>query len=500
MSENIVELREISKQFNDIWVLKKISFAVARAEVHTLFGENGAGKSVLMKILSGVLQPDNGEIRLRGEKVLIATPLDAQRLGIRTIHQEQNLFPDLSVAENIFISQVSRVTNRVGIINRSKMYNDCEEILESLNFHINPRDTLKDLGTGERQMVEIAKALAYKSSVIIMDEPTGSLTDPEIENLFGIIVRLKHKGISVIYISHRIDEVLKISDRVTIIRDGEIIKTDRINEVDRESMINLSTGKDVKERYPKLPVNKGRVFFKVENLRTERKINGINFEVRKGEILGIAGLLGSGRTAIARAIFGLDKLQDGEIYLHGTRLKINSPGDAIRAGIGFVSEERLTEGLIEDFNIPENINLSNAGEIRSRLLLRLEKEKDVARKFVKKLVIKTAFLEQKVKNLSGGNQQKVVISKWLFTGSKLFILDEPTIGLDTGSKVEVYNIMNEIVLNGSSIILISSDLAELVGMCDRVLVIYNGRIIKELNRGECSPQKILYYASGGAGV
>jgi ribose transport system ATP-binding protein len=497
MSENMIEMREISKQFNNIWVLKNVSFKVEQAEVHTLFGENGAGKSVLMKILSGILQPDLGEIWVKGEKVPIATPLDAQQLGIRTIHQEQNLFPDLTVAENIFISRIPSVTNKAGIVQWSKMYNDCAEILKSFHFKINPRDTVKDLGPGERQMVEIAKALAYKSSVIIMDEPTGSLTDIEIENLFGIIGQLKQKGISVIYISHRIEEVLKISDRITIIRDGEIIETNRVKGMNRESLINLSAGKDVKERYPKLPVIKGRVFFKVENLCTDRRINGISFEVRKGEVLGIAGLLGSGRTAIARAIFGMDKLSNGEIYLNGTKLHIHSPSDAIEAGIGFVSEERLTEGLIGDFNIPENITLSNPCETRGKFFLKLDKEKEVARRFIKKLVIKVPFVEEKVKNLSGGNQQKVVLSKWLFSSSKLFILDEPTIGLDTGSKVEVYNIMNEIVLNGSSVILISSDLSELIGMSDRVLVIFNGRIIRELTREELSPQKILYYASGG---
>lgn len=499
MNENIVEMRGINKQFNSIPVLKDVTFSVKRGEVHSLYGENGAGKSVLMKLLSGVLKPDSGEIYVSGCKVDFNDPRDAQNLGIVTIHQEQNLFSDLAVAENMFISNLSLVTNIFNTINRKKMLEKSSEILKSLNFDIDPRRMVKDLSAGERQMVEIAKALVHESSLIIMDEPTNSLTEVEIENLFKIIRNIKSKGISVIFISHRIDELMKITDTVTIIRDGEVIITDTIKNIGRGSLISLSAGKDLKERYPKLPIQKGRLLFKVSGLSTNRKINNISFEIHKGEILGIAGLVGSGRTAVARAIFGVDKLVTGSIYLNGTRLDIRSPRDAIKAGIGYVSEERLSESLIGDFNISENITLSNIKAILNKGFLSQSKEMDIGRIFIKKLVVKTPFAEQKVKNLSGGNQQKVVISKWLFKESKLLIFDEPTYGLDTGSKVEVYNIMNEIVRNNSAIILISSDLSELIGMSDRILIMCDGSINGELSRSEFTPEKVLSFAAGETG-
>lgn len=496
MDENIIEMHGISKQFNNIWVLKDVNFQVKRGEVHSLYGENGAGKSVLMKLLSGVLQPDSGTIYLSGERVSLNSPKDAQMLGIRTIHQEQNLFADLSVAENMFISNVPSITSSFKFIKRSRMYEECEHILKELNFNIDPGSMLGELSIGERQMVEIAKALVCKSNVIIMDEPTSSLTEVEICKLYNIIEKLKNKGISVIFISHRIEEVLKVSDSITIIRDGEIVATDTVKNMSTELLIKLSAGKDYKDRYPKLPVQRGRVLFKAFNLSTERKISNISFDVRKGEILGIAGLVGSGRTAIARAVFGLDKLKTGEMYLNGTKLNLKSPGDAIKAGIGYISEERLSEGLVENLNIRENITLANLKTVLSSLLISFEKEKNVARRLVRKLVIKTPTIEQKAKFLSGGNQQKLAIAKWLSGESKLLVFDEPTTGLDTGSKVEVYNIMNEIVRNNSAIIMISSDLSELIGMCDKILVIYNGKIAGELNREDFTSEKILYLASG----
>lgn len=496
MDENIIEMRGISKQFNNIWVLKDVTFIVKRGEVHSLYGENGAGKSVLMKLLSGVLQPDSGKIYLSGERVSLNSPNDAQMLGIRTIHQEQNLFADLSVAENMFISNVPSITGYFKLIKRSRMYEECEHILKELNFNIDPGSMLGELSIGERQMVEIAKALVCKSNVIIMDEPTSSLTEVEICKLYNIIEKLKNKGISIIFISHRMEEVLKISDSITIIRDGEIVATDTVKNMSKELLIKLSAGEDYKDRYPKLPVQRGRVLFKAFDLSTERKISNISFDVRKGEIFGIAGLVGSGRTAIARAIFGLDKLKTGAMYLNGTKLNLKSPGDAIKAGIGYISEERLSEGLVENLNIRENITLSNLKTVLASMFISFEKEKNEARKFVKKLVIKTPTIEQKAKYLSGGNQQKLAIAKWLSGESKLLIFDEPTTGLDTGSKVEVYNIMNEIVRNNSAIIMISSDLSELIGMCDKILVIYNGKIAGELNREDFTSEKILLLASG----
>lgn len=495
MSDKIIEMIGIQKKFNDIIVLKNVNFDVKYGEVHTIFGENGAGKSVLMKVLSGVFKPDFGSIYIEGNEIEFNSPSDAQSQGISTIYQEQYLFDYLTVAENIFISKISQLLFPFSIINRGKMIDKSKQILEKLNFNIDPTRPLKELGFGEKKMVEIAKMCINKSKVIIMDEPTNCLTEFEIENLYKTIERLKREGISIIFISHSIEDVLRISDRITIIKDGEIVTTDCVGNFNRELLLNLSAGDDYKERYPKLPVQKGRIFFKVNNLSTYKKISNINFELKKGEILGIAGLVGSGRSAIARAIFGLDRIMSGNIILDGTKLVINSPNDAIKHGIGYISDDRLQEGLIGNFTIPENISLSNLKGISYKYFLSKVKENNIARKFVKKLVIKTPYLKQKAINLSGGNQQKTLVSKWMFSDSKLLILDEPTIGLDTGSKVEVYNIMNKLVMNNSGIILISSDISELIGMSDRILVIYNGTINKELSREEFSPEKILYYSS-----
>jgi ribose transport system ATP-binding protein len=497
MSDYIVEMRGISKQFNDVLVLKDIHFQVKPGEVHTLFGENGSGKSVLMKILSGLIRPDSGSIYLSGEKANLSSYKDAQILGIKSVFQNQLLFPDLSVAENLFLSKISGLDNaRAKLIKADKMYSDCEKLLESLNFNLNPRQLVKDLDLWEKQLLEIAKTMAVNSSVIIMDEPTNLFSDFDTENIYKIIETLKQRGTSIIFISHRVEEVLKISDKITIMRDGKIITTGTPQELSKDMLIKLSAGNDLKDRYPKLTVQKGRVLFKAENLCVDNIIENINFTVKKGEILGIAGLVGSGRTTIAKALFGINKLDQGKIFLNGTSLNIKSPRDAIKAGIGFISEDRLTEGLIQDFDIASNITLSNLEKAKEGPFLKQVKEKDIARRFIKKLVIKTPFVEQKVKNLSGGNQQKVVLSKWFFSGAKVFIFDEPTAGLDNGSKVEVYNMMNEIVLNNGAIILISSDFSELMGMSDRILGIYNGRQVLEMKREEFNLEKILYCITG----
>lgn len=497
MSDNIIEMCGISKQFNDVLVLKDINFQVKAGEVHTLFGENGSGKSVLMKILSGILKPDSGSIYLNGENINLSSYKDAQILGIRSVFQNHLLFQDLSVAENLFLSKISAEDkDTIRLINSDKMYSECQKLFESLNFKLNPKQLVKELGLWEKQLLEIAKAVSVKSRVIIMDEPTNLFSNFDIENIYKIIEDLKQKGISIIFISHRVEEVLKISDRITIMRDGQVVITGTPEELSKAMLIKLSAGNDSKHRYPKLTVKKGRVLFKAENLCMDNIINNINFTIKKGEILGIAGLVGSGRTAIAKAIFGINKLSRGQIFLNGTKLNIKSPGDAIKAGIGFISEDRLTEGLIQNFDIPSNITLSNLNKAKEGFFLRQDKEKNIARRFIKKLVIKTPFVEQKVKNLSGGNQQKVVLAKWFFSGAKVFIFDEPTAWLDNGSKVEVYNMMNEIVLNNGAIILISSDFSELMGMSDRILGIYNGNQVLDMKREEFDLEKILYCITG----
>ncbi|MBC8060732.1 MAG: sugar ABC transporter ATP-binding protein [Clostridiaceae bacterium] len=497
MSDNIVEMCGISKQFNDVLVLKDINFQVKPGEVHTLFGENGSGKSVLMKILSGLIESDSGLIYFNGEKTSFSSYKDAQILGIRSVFQNHLLFPDLSVAENLFLSKISGEDKHTrGLIKTNKMYSDCQRLFDSLNFKMDPKKLVKELDLWEKQLLEIAKALYVKASVIIMDEATNLFSDADKENIYKIIKELKQKGISIIFISHKVEEVLRISDRITIMRDGEVVITGTPQELSKDRLIKLSAGNDLKHRYPKLTVQKGRVLLKAENLCMDNIINNINFSIRKGEILGIAGLVGSGRTAIAKALFGINKLDRGQIFINGTKLNIKSPSDAIKAGIGFISEDRLTEGLIQNFDISSNITLSNLHNAKDGFFLNKDKEKDIARRFIKKLVIKTPFVEQKVKNLSGGNQQKVVLSKWFFSGAKVFIFDEPTTGLDNGSKVEVYNMMNEIVLNNGAIILISSDFSELMGMSDRILGIYNGAQVLEMKREEFDLEKILSCITG----
>ncbi len=497
MSGYIIEMSGISKQFNDVLVLKDVNFNVKPGEVHTLFGENGSGKSVLMKILLGVLQPDSGLVYFNSENINFSSYRDAQIAGIRSVFQDHLNFPDLSVAENLFLFKISgQSKNAARIIKSDKIYFECQTLFESLNFKLNPKQLVKELDLWEKQLLEIAKAVSVKSQVIIMDEPTNLFSNIDIENIYRIIENLKQNGISIIFISHRVEEVLRISDRITIMRDGQIVTTGTPEELSKNILIKLSAGNDSKDRYPKLAVQKGRVLFKAENLSINNLVNNISFNLRKGEVLGIAGLVGSGRTTIAKAIFGINKLSAGQMFLNGTKLNIKSPRDAIKAGIGFVSEDRLAEGLIENFDIASNITLTNLNKAKEGFFLRKDKEKNIARRYIKKLVIKTPFIEQIVKNLSGGNQQKVVLSKWLFSGVKVFIFDEPTAGLDNGSKVEVYNIMNEIALNNGAIILISSDLKELMGMSDRILGIYKGRQVLDIDREKFELEKIIYCITG----
>lgn len=494
MNNNVIEMRNINKQFDGIAVLKDINFTVHEGEVHVLFGENGSGKTVLMKILSGILKQDSGQIFFNGDIVEISSYRDAQLLGIKAVFQDELLFGELTVAENLFISKIpNKHKSFISLVNPSKTIVGCNKVFESMNIKIDPKRLVKDLQVWERKFVEIAKAIMMKPKVIIMDEPTNLFTNDKIENVYNIIQSLKEKGIAIIYISHHIEEVLKIADRITILNECNIVSTGLKEQFGKESLIKLSAGNDYVYGYPKLPIKKGREFFRVQNITVENVINNISFNLRKGEILGIAGLVGSGRTGIAKALFGVNKLSSGEIYLNGTKLNIKSPKDAIKAGIGFVSEDRLQEGLIEEFDIPSNITLPSLNSVKRGLFLKNEKEKEIARKFIKKLVIKTPFVEQEVKKLSGGNQQKIVLSKWMFSGSKLFIFDEPTTGLDTGSKVEVYNMMNEIVLNNSAIILISSNLSELLGMSDRIICLYDGCSVMEMSRENFRAEKVLEY-------
>ncbi len=496
MSDLILQMKSVSKGFPGVQALDGANLDVRKGEVHLLVGENGAGKSTLVKILAGAYKKDSGEIIYNGETIENQSPKHAMDIGISIIYQEFNLIPSLSVAENIFLGREILSDKIPGKLNWSKLYNRAQSILDDLHVDISAKSIVKDLGIAQQQMVEVAKALSCNSSVIIMDEPTAALTSKEIENLFGIIRKVKQKGVSIIYISHRLEEFSQIGDRVTVMRDGKTIKTLNIDEANIDELIRLMVGRELKEKFPKIVVKKGEEILKISGFST-KVIKNIDLNLNEGEILGLAGLMGAGRTELARAIFGLDRIFRGEMYLKGSKIRIRSPREAIKAGIGFITEDRKSEGLVLTLNVGSNITLASIDQFAKGMHINLKKEESVINDYISKLNIKTYGSSQKTLNLSGGNQQKVVISKWLLSHSKVFIFDEPTRGIDIGAKIEVYNLMNELVKGGAGILLISSELPEILGMSDRVAVMCRGEITSVLSAEEATQEKILYFATGG---
>lgn len=490
----ILKLNDITKEFPGVVALNKVSLEVKPGEVHILLGENGAGKSTLVKILSGAYSKDSGEIFLSDEKVEIKNPKHAQELGVGVIYQELNLIPHLSVAENIFLGR--EFSYPVGVIDSKKIIEETKKLLYELNVNINPNALISSLGTAQQQMVEIAKALSLNSKILIMDEPTSSLTKKEIETLFQTIRKLKQKNVALIYISHRLEELFEIGDRVTILRDGNLIETKQISETSRAELIKLMVNRDLKDQYPEREKEIGNELLKVINLSTENLLQNISFSLFEGEIVGIYGLLGSGRTELARAIFGADQFESGEIFINGKPTKIDSPGKAIKKGIGFLTEDRKTQGLILDLSVKENISLTSLDELTSFGIIKLKEELQVSEYYISELKIKTTGSNQNVRSLSGGNQQKVVFAKWLNTETNIFIFDEPTRGIDVGAKQEIYELMNRLTLNGCGIIMISSELPEILGMSDRVLVMHNGKITAEFDNTDLSQEVILNSAIG----
>jgi ribose transport system ATP-binding protein len=497
MHKYLIEMKNITKQFGGETVLESVDFKLRHGEIHGLLGENGAGKSVLMKILTGVHIPDVGSILIDGEYVQINDPINSKKLGINAIYQDINLVPELSVAENIFFGNLPLKFNFPEIVDWKKIRSDSEAILKRLNFKMDVMTPVKNLSLGQKHMVEIARALSKESRVIILDEPNTGLSEQELEFFYSIIKNLKSSGISFIFISHMLEDVLKLCDSITILREGKLV-ADSINvhEIDRNNIIKIMIGKNFKDNYPKLNSKPGRVVLRVKSICTQRGLKNVSFDLRKGEILGIAGLQGSGRTAIGRALFGIDRLLTGELYLNGTRLILKSPRHAINAQIAYLTEDRVEGGIEQDFGIPENISLSNLKGVSSLGLLKRSSERNIARHFIKKFNIKASRVVQKVMELSSGNQQKVLLSKWMFSDSTILILDEPTKGVDKSTKVEIYNFMNKYILDGSSVIFISSDLQELMGMSDRILVLCGGEIKREFSRNEFSMEEFLLYASG----
>ncbi|MDR3225114.1 MAG: sugar ABC transporter ATP-binding protein [Clostridiales Family XIII bacterium] len=492
--DNILEMTGIRKEFPGVLALDDVSLKVRPGEVHILLGENGAGKSTLVKVLAGAYERDKGKVVIRDKELQKITPRIAQENGISIIYQELNLVGPMTVAENIFLG---REPLRHGQIHWKKLFNDTIEILDSLNLSLNPRALVRDLGVAEQQMVEIAKAFSQSSKIIIMDEPTAVLTEDEINNLFKIVCSLKEDGIAIIYISHRLEEFVRIGDRITVMRDGKTITTVEVKDTAIPELIKLMVGRELKDQYPKTEKTIDETVLEVKNLCRGKVLNDINLYVRKGEILGIAGLVGSGRTEMARAIFGADPIDTGEIYIDGKKITIRSPKKAIDSGIGFVTEDRKRLGLILPLSVAHNMTLANLNAYVKHSRILLKQERAAAIEYVEKMGVKTPTVDQQIVNLSGGNQQKVVLAKWMLSHSKVFIFDEPTRGIDVGAKAEVYSLMNALVKEGAAIIMISSELPEILGMSDRIMVMCRGEFLGELPIAEATQEKILYYAAGG---
>lgn len=494
MPENYaLRMSDITKRFPGVLALDHASLFVREGEVHALVGENGAGKSTLMKILSGAYTKDEGDIEVFSEKTEIGSPSESSRLGISIVYQELNLVPTLTVAENIYLGRYPMSGHR---INWNKMNEDASALLKSLELDIDPENLIRDMGIAQQQMVEIAKALSINSKIIILDEPTAPLTDRETENLFRIIRELKKNKISVIYISHRLEEIFEICDTATVMRDGCTIQELNIKDTSQDEIIRLMIGHELKDQYPRVEKEIGEEVLRVEDLCAGKKVNHISFSVRSGEVLCMGGLVGAGRTETARAIFGLDKKASGKIFINGKEFEINSPRDAITAGIGYVTEDRKGEGLVLKLSVAENITLVALDEFWHRLKLNLKEERKTAENYVEELSIKTPSLSQQVENLSGGNQQKAVLAKWLLSDCKILIMDEPTRGIDVGAKVEVYNLINQLAKSGKAIFVITSEIPELLGICDRVVVMSEGKISGFLSREEADQEKIMRLSIG----
>ncbi|MGM0499224.1 MAG: sugar ABC transporter ATP-binding protein [Bacillota bacterium] len=492
--EKVLEMKNITKTFPGVKALDKVNFSLAKGEVHALLGENGAGKSTLMKVLNGIHQRDEGEIFLRGKSVEFNDTKEAQNAGLAIIHQELELIPHLNVAENIFLGREEK--NGI-FIDYKKLYQDTEDVLNMLGVNIDPKSKIKDLNIGSQQMVEIAKAVSQNADILVMDEPTSSLTNQEIEILFKLIERLKKQDIAIVYISHRLEEVFEICDRVTVLRDGEFVGEVKTVETDEDQLINMMVGRTIEDRFPKMKFKPGEEILRVEKLSVADEIINASFSLRKGEILGVAGLMGSGRTELAKSIFGVYKEKTGEIYYRGKKLEINSPADAINNGIYYLSEDRKEEGLILGLSVANNISISVLKQmLKASTFINSASEKELAQKYIKDLNIKTPSENQLVKNLSGGNQQKVVISKLLSTKPEVVILDEPTRGIDVGAKREIYNLMQDLIDKDVAVILISSELPEVLNLSNRVIVMHEKEIMGELDAAEADQEAVMKLATG----
>jgi ribose transport system ATP-binding protein len=495
MAEALIQMKNICKSFPGVKALDGVSFDLKAGEVHALVGENGAGKSTLMKILTGVYQCDSGEIFLNGEKAEIRNVRDAQSRGIVMIHQELNLMNHLTAAENIFIGRECKKLLNL-FLDKQKQNQMASDIFKEMHQDIDPSVKVGDLTVARQQMVEIAKALSYDSKVLIMDEPTASLTENEIEDLFSIIRMLKEKGHAIIYISHRLEELAMITDRITVMRDGTYVGTSNTQEVTTDEIIKMMVGREIfVTKQEELKQKDAPVTLEVRHLNAGKMVQDISFTARRGEILGFAGLVGAGRTETARVLFGADPYESGEIFINGKEVKIKCPSDAIRSGIAYLSEDRKQYGLVLGLDVDINIALPNMEKYQKNGFIHFAKSEENSRKQTELLAIKTPSIKQKVKLLSGGNQQKVVLAKWLTKNSDILIFDEPTRGIDVGAKNEIYKLMNQLAEEGKTIIVISSELPEIIRTCHRVIVMYEGRITGEVSGAEINQDAIMNYAA-----
>ncbi|MBM7622610.1 sugar ABC transporter ATP-binding protein [Sporohalobacter salinus] len=492
MGNNILQLKNITKKYPGVVALDDVSLNVKEGEVHALVGENGAGKSTLIKTCTGAVEPNEGRIIVGDKEFSSMTPKTSEENGISVIYQEFNLIGELSVAENIFLGNAIR--NGV-VIDKQAMIDKSNEIFDQLNIEIDPTTLVKDLTVGYQQIVEIAKALSKNARILIMDEPSAPLTKSELKHLFAMVDRLKEQGVTIIYISHRLDEVFRLTDRVTVIRDGKKIKTLNTDETDVDELITLMVGRELKETFPSREDNiSEEVLLEVNNL-SGNGVKDCSFKLKRGEVLGFGGLIGAGRTELAELIFGVEKKTDGEIIYKGEKIFPKSPQEAINHGIALVPEDRKQQGALLDIDTKGNIAMAILKQISSYFVVDKQKEKEIANKYRERLSIKTPNLEQKVKKLSGGNQQKVILAKWLASQPDLIIFDEPTRGIDVGAKFEIYKLINKLVSEGKTIILISSEMEELIGMSDRIMVLAEGEITGMLEKEEFSQEQILNYAS-----
>ena len=492
----LVEMDGISKDFPGVHALKECRFDLHRGEVHALVGENGAGKSTLMKILAGVYRRDAGRIRLNGVDVEIPTPRAAQLLGVSIIHQELSLMPNLTAAQNIFIGREPR--RRLPFLLDERALNEnARRLFEGLHIKIEPETKVAKLAVAQQQMVEIAKALSHRAEVVIMDEPTAALTETEIDELFRIIRKLRDDGVGVVHISHRLEELKRISDRVTVMRDGQYVATVDTKDATIDQIIRMMVGRTIYEAAPEIPeVADPNVVLEVQGLSRGRAVRNVSFSLRRGEILGFAGLVGAGRTEVARAVFGADRPDTADIRVHGKAARINSPGDAVRQGIGYLSEDRKRYGLALGMDVEANIVLATLRKfLRSFGRVDVRRTHAAAQQLVERLAIKTPSLRQKVRNLSGGTQQKVVVAKWLTANTEILIFDEPTRGIDVGAKSEIYHLLNELAHQGKAIIMISSELPEILRMSHRIVVMCEGRITGELSGRDATQEQIMTYAT-----